>query len=75
MAVLKNPESTSLVLEIESGVDSKGITTYRKKTFLNIDVTASDENIYAVATAIASVLEKATRDYLIKNTGKLVNQG
>ena len=74
MAVLKNPESTSLVLEIESGVDSKGVTTYRKKTFSNINVTATPENVYAVATAIAAVLENGTRDYILKDTSKLVNQ-
>ena len=75
MAILKNQESTSLVMEIANGVDNKGSTTYRKKTFSNVNVTATPENVHAVASAIAAVLENATRDYILKDTSKLINQG
>ena len=75
MAVLKNQESTSLVMEIANGVDDKGSTTYRKKTFASVNVTATPENVHAVAAAIAAVLENATRDFILKDTSKLVNQG
>lgn len=74
MAVLKNPESSSLIIEIENGVDSKGSTTYKRKTFNNINVAASSDNVFAVAQAIAAVLEKGTRDFILKDTGKLINQ-
>ena len=74
MAVLKNPESTSLVMEIANGVDDKGSTTYRKKTFASVNVTATPENVHAVAAAIASVLENGTGSFILKDTSKLVNQ-
>ena len=75
MAILKNQESTSLVMEIANGVDDNGSTTYRKKTFTSVNVTATPENVHAVAAAIAAVLENATRDFILKDTSKLVNQG
>ena len=75
MTVLKNPESTSLVIEIENGVDSKGSKIYRKKVFSNVNVAIAPEDAYAVAIAIASVLQNTTRDYILKDNSKLVNQG
>ena len=74
MAVLKNQESTSLVMEIANGVDAKGATVYRKKTFASVNVTATPENVHAVATAIAAVLENGTGSFILKDTSKLVNQ-
>ena len=75
MAILKQQESASLVMEIANGVDDKGSTTYRKKTFSNVNVTATPDNVHKVATAIAAVLENGTRDFILKDTSKVVNQG
>lgn len=50
MAVQKNITKTSLVMEISTGeTDEKGNTVYKDRTFTNISLAATSENIHAVA--------------------------
>jgi hypothetical protein len=65
MAVIKNLRTKSLIVEMESGVDKNGKTTFRKKTFSYIKLDATDESIYAVANAISKILAPETNEYLL----------
>ncbi|QQK79405.1 DUF1659 domain-containing protein [Salicibibacter cibi] len=60
-----NPETTSLQLVFEDGVDEFGEPVIYSRRFNNINVDASDEDIQMIASAIASLsaaeLSGATR--------------
>ena len=74
MAIVKRPSSSSLVIEIENGVNEKGESMYRKKTLSNLDPNASSENIHSVCNSIATVLSSNTGCYYIKDTSELISQ-
>lgn len=72
MAVNKIVDSTSLAIEIKSGVDSKGADTYSKKSFQNLRNDCDEQNAYAVAEAIKAVLAEPTRAYFITQNSELI---
>lgn len=75
MAVEKNRTNTVLIMEVSSGkTDENGATIYKNKTFSNISLAATNENIHAVAQAIASVLSEPAGFYYLKDTSQLVDR-
>jgi len=72
MAVNKQLDSASFFIEVESGTDSTGAATYKKKTFSGIKKDAASENVFNVAEAIKLVLKAGTRDSFMNETSKLV---
>lgn len=70
--IQKELNSTSFSIEMENGQNSKGETVYKKKTFSNLKVDASPEDIYAVADAIKPMLNSATRNIIINDISTLV---
>ena len=73
MAVTKLASTTSLQIEVESGQDSSGNSTYRKKTFSNVKTDADLQNVFDVASAIKAVIDANTRNVLLSESSKLVN--
>jgi hypothetical protein len=73
MAVTKTINASALLIEIESGKDSSGNTTYKKKTFSNVRTDADMQNVYDVATAIKNVLGVQTRDFFITDSSSIIN--
>jgi len=74
MAVNKVISTSTLIMEIESGKDKTGNTTYSKKSFSNVKVDALPQNIFDVATAIQAVLSVGTKDTYVNDSSKLVVQ-
>ena len=74
MAFKKIAATTSMQIEIANGTDSSGNTTYRKKTFSNVKSDASLENINSVAEAIIAVIDADTRNVLLSETSKVVEE-
>lgn len=74
MAVTKQLLATSLVLDVESGVDNSGKPVYRKKSFAGINADATPENVLAVALAIKSVFAGETRSIALAETHKLISE-
>lgn len=74
MAVSKLLLSTSLVLDVESGVDNNGNPIFRKKSFSGLASDATNENILAVALAIKDVLGGPTRSIALAETHKLISE-
>ena len=73
MAVNKMIDSKSLAIEVKSGVDAKGVTTYSKKSFSNLRYDCDEQNAYDVAEAIKGVLAEPTRAYFFNSSSKLIN--
>ncbi|GAB5990028.1 hypothetical protein OPLHCY645_22180 [Clostridium tetani] len=57
MAVTKDTYSTSLVLELDLGLDEKGKQKRKNKSLFKLDVLATDEDVYAIGEATSKVLE------------------
>ena len=72
MAAEKILNSTSLSIEVRSGVDSKGVDTYAKKSFPNLRNDVVEQNAYDVAEAIKTVLEAGTRNTSLTVSSDLV---
>ncbi|ASF39217.1 MULTISPECIES: DUF1659 domain-containing protein [Halobacillus] len=53
MAVSTEIVRSQLQLVLENGQDEKGNTIFRTKSFNNIKITASEDQLYRVATAMA----------------------
>jgi len=74
MAVRKIAATTSLQIEVVSGEDSSGNAIYRKKSFSNVKTDAVLEDVVAVANAIKDVIDAETRNVLIAESSKLVQE-
>lgn len=72
MAVERIVSTATLAIKVENGVDNKGNTKYRSLSFSNLRTNASDENIYTVAKAIASVLSANIGNINIKESSQLI---
>lgn len=73
MAISKMVNTTTLAMEVKSGVDAKGLDTYAKKSFQNIRNDVVAQNAYDVAEAIKAVLDQPTRAYFLNVNSELVN--
>lgn len=57
MAVNKVPENSILRLELRTGVNASGNPVYRNRGLTNVKPTASDQDLFDVATALAGLQE------------------
>ena len=73
MAIIQVAESTSFVIEVQSGVDKVGDLIYTKKTFSNLRNDVDAQDAYDVAEAIKAVLEASTRETFLNKSSKLIN--
>lgn len=71
MAVNKQVETVSLSIEIQNGLDKAGDPTYSKKTFSNVRIGASADDVYAVAEAVKGILSANTRSYFLNESSTL----
>ncbi|WP_315108857.1 DUF1659 domain-containing protein [Clostridium intestinale] len=65
MSIIRDLKTKSLIVEIQSGVDKNGLPTFKKKSFSNIRLDATDADIHSLAKAISKVLAPETGDYLL----------
>ena len=73
MAIREVLTSSSLTIKISIGVDSKGNTVYKSKSFSNIKPTANIDNVYAVANALSDVLVNGTQNYSLRENSTIEN--
>ena len=73
MAAERIVDSTSLAIEVKSGVDAKGADTYSKKSFQNLRNNCDEQNAYDVAEAIKAVLAQPTRAYFMVQNSELID--
>ena len=73
MAVSKELMTTTLSIEVESGVDKDGNPSYKKKNFSGINGDATPETLATVADVIRLVLANETRYTLVNEISILVD--
>ncbi|MFC7063046.1 DUF1659 domain-containing protein [Halobacillus seohaensis] len=72
MAVTADMVNTQLKLVFENGTDEEGNVTYRRKSFNNVKMVATEEQLYNVAIALEalqqnllSTIERNDRSILV----------
>ena len=65
MAISKELQTTTLSIEVQSGVDKNGNPSFKKKNFSGVNADATPEALVTVADAIKLVLANPTRDTLV----------
>ena len=73
MAVSKELQTTTLSIEVQSGINKDGIAQYKKKNFSGVKGDATPEAILTVAEAIKLVLANETRYTLVNEISMLEN--
>ena len=73
MAVSKKLQTTTLSIEVQSGIDKDGNPSYKKKNFSGINGDATPEAILTVAEAIKLVLANETRYTFVNESSMLEN--
>ena len=71
MAVTKQIQTTSLSIEVQSGLDKAGDPIYTKKSFSNVRTDVTSDNAFAVAEAVKNVLSATTRSYFLNESSSL----
>lgn len=74
MAISKISVSASLLLEVEAGVSKTGNKLYKKKSFNGVSINATNESVFAVASAISAILEKPAGGFYLAETAVLVSE-
>ncbi len=73
MTVSKELQTTTLSIEVQSGVNTNGTPVYKKKNFSGINGDATPEAILTVAEAIKLVLANETRYTFVNESSILEN--
>ena len=71
MAISKELRTTTLSIEVQSGINKDGNPSYKKKNFSGIKANATPEALVTVADAIKLVLANPTRDTLVNEISAL----
>lgn len=74
MAATKTFNSSSLIIQIENGVNNSGETIYRKKSFNNVRENANIDDLLAVSKSIGNILSSATGNSLITEISTIKEQ-
>lgn len=73
MAVNKVPETSTMIITIEDGVNASGQPVYRQRSYKNVKVGALDADVYAAAQAIANLQTHEVVSISRQDEGSLVN--
>ena len=73
MAVNKEPESSKLILTVETGMSSTGKAIVRKRAFKGIKPEAPDADVFAVGQALAGLQTRTVVAIARQDDNKLVN--
>lgn len=67
MAVTATPKSSSVIIEVETGVTSDGSTIYSQRTIGRIDPALADEKAYTFAGMVGTLQSAPVGDILRSN--------
>ena len=73
MAVQGVTSSRSFAIEVRTSTDALGNPVYSKKSFSNVSIDATLENVYEVANEVKDLLKGDTRDVYLSQTDQLIN--
>ncbi|MEG6585013.1 DUF1659 domain-containing protein [Dendrosporobacter sp. 1207_IL3150] len=55
MAIVKVPQSSRLIIKVQTGVNTAGNPVYRQRSFNNLKPGAVDSDVHAVGLALSSL--------------------
>lgn len=73
MAVNKVPQSSRLVIKVQTGLNGSGNPVFRQRTFNNVKSQASDADIHAIATGLSSLQKHTVIQFSRIDEGDLVS--
>lgn len=74
MPVVSNLVETTMQLLFEAGVDEKGDPVFKKSYFHNVKPTSTEQDIYDVATALASLQQYTLNKVYKEDLSSLDNE-
>jgi hypothetical protein len=74
MAVSAAKLTSALVIKLRIGVDGKGNDVFKNITFKNVKTSASEQDLFDVAEAIAAVLGSPVEGIFRQNLDELISQ-
>lgn len=74
MAVKSTKVQSTMSIKFKTGVDAKGKDTTKSHKFSNVKVAAADEDVFAVGTAIGSLLKYQLVDVLRDDQSSIENE-
>lgn len=74
MAIVKVPQSSKLLLKVQTGVSATGNPVLRQRTFANVKSDAADSDVFAVGQSLANLQKYALVDIIRQDAGNLINQ-
>lgn len=55
MAIVKTPQSSKLVIKVQTGVNASGKPVYRLRSYTNVKTSAVDADVFAVGQAMGAL--------------------
>ena len=74
MAVITVPQSSTLVVKVQTGLNASGNPVYRNLNFSNVKPSAADADVYAVGLGFAGLQTYPAVNLVRVDTGNLVSQ-
>ncbi|EGO62343.1 DUF1659 domain-containing protein [Acetonema longum] len=74
MAVSKVPQSSRVGIKVQTGVSTAGAPVYRVRNLQNVKSAAPDEDVYAVAQAMAALQQHSVVSISRVDEANLVNE-
>lgn len=74
MATTATKLQSSMVIKYKVGTDANGKDVLKKQSFTNVKVDAADDNIYAAAQALGSLLAYPLNEILRSDDSSIVSE-
>ena len=74
MAIVKQDQSTKLLLSVETGLTADGAAAYSQRTIRSVNPALSDENAYDVATAVGALQTYPLNGVARQDTAMLIRE-
>ena len=68
----KNGETSKIILKVENGTGKGGATVYAQRTFQHISPALTDDDAYAIGTALAGLQSHPLGDVSRTDTASLI---
>ncbi|VBB09426.1 Hypothetical protein LUCI_4716 [Lucifera butyrica] len=74
MAVANMPQSTKLVVKVQTGTNSAGKPAYKTRSYQGVKTTAADSDVYAVGQGLGNLQSYPVAAITRLDEDNLVNQ-
>lgn len=71
MAVIRTPGDSTLRIRVQTGIGASGQPVYRNRSYNNVKAAATDDDVYAVAQAIAGLQQHPVNSIIRIDDGVL----